>query len=157
MDKATNSLSVLSTQGYKLGDLIGITVVDLRWWKRFWHWVTLRPTPTRQELMRCVAVHSDTTLEVKLLDPESFRDRADEWLHGLENRFKDYCTQDIPEPAGGPVVHDLPPFPESNLDAMERRLNAWFDSAPDTRGMLETSALMKDLADMALGMEWRKT
>jgi hypothetical protein len=42
---------------------ITITVQDKSKWRRFWHWVTFRPAPTRQEIRRVRSVNS-TTLEI---------------------------------------------------------------------------------------------
>lgn len=50
--------------GYEVGQEIELITLDLRWWKRLWHFVTFRLPPTKREQFKITAATSSTTLDI---------------------------------------------------------------------------------------------
>lgn len=50
--------------GYSTGDVIEIITLDMRWWKRLWHFVMFRSPPVKVKRATIASV-SETTLETQ--------------------------------------------------------------------------------------------
>lgn len=57
---SSHELDSLAEGGY-----VSITRLDLRWWKRFLHWVTFRKPPEIVTMHQIKSVKSPTTIEIK--------------------------------------------------------------------------------------------
>ena len=47
------------------GDLLMITELDTRWWKRLWCWAMFRSPPYKQTVREVAKVIDDNTVELK--------------------------------------------------------------------------------------------